>query len=520
MMPSPGRDRKAVRHPAPTGRPTLHESDRRPRVAVIGGGVAGLAAATGLAERGVEVHLLEREPWLGGRVAGWSTTLRDASEARMNRGFHAFFRQYYNLRALLRRVDPPLDGLVPVDDYPLLHRNGHRDTFAGLPRTPPWNALAFVARSPTFAWHDLTRLSPRAALPLARVTVPDIYHQLDHRDAASFLDDLGFPRAAKELAFRVFSRSFFAAPAELSAAELAVMFHLYFLGSSEGLIFDVAADCFPLVLWNPLQHHLLRLGVHVRTGHTTRSLQPGGNRRFAIEFAQGPPLHADAVVLAAGPAGLRELVAASPDLADSAWRQRIARLRSAPPFLVSRLWLDRPVAANRPAFVGTSGFGPVDNISVLERYERSAREWCHRTGGSVVELHSYALADEPSVAELRPHVLAALHEVYPETVGASVLDERHELHADCPLFPPHGFADRPGVTTPDPYLVLAGDLVRIDLPVALMERAATTGLHAANTLLARWGLRGHDLWSVPDRGRLAPLRRLASTYGQSSVQSG
>ena len=24
----------------------------------------------------------------------------------MNRGFHAFFRQYYNLRALLRRVDP------------------------------------------------------------------------------------------------------------------------------------------------------------------------------------------------------------------------------------------------------------------------------------------------------------------------------------------------------------------------------------------------------------------------------
>lgn len=43
--------------------------------------------------------------------------------------------------------------------------------------------------------------------------------------------------------------------------------------------------------------------------------------------------------------------------------------------------------------------------------------------------------------------------------------------------------DRPTVTTPDPGLVLAGDLVRTDLPVALMERAATAGLLAANTLL-------------------------------------
>jgi carotenoid phi-ring synthase / carotenoid chi-ring synthase len=65
------------------------------------------------------------------------------------------------------------------------------------------------------------------------------------------------------------------------------------------------------------------------------------------------------------------------------------------------------------------------------------------------------------------------------------------------------------VTTPDPRVVLAGDGVRCDYPVALMERAATTGLLAANRLLAGWGLAGHDLWSVPLRSRL-PLRgRLA-----------
>ncbi len=37
--------------------------------------------------------------------------------------------------------------------------------------------------------------------------------------------------------------------------------------------------------------------------------------------------------------------------------------------------------------------------------------------------------------------------------------------------------------TPHPGLALAGDGIRIDLPVALMERAATTGWSAANQLL-------------------------------------
>ena len=51
----------------------------------------------------------------------WCT---DADQVTMSRGFHAFFRQYYNLRALLRRVDPDLRSLVPVADYPLISAEG------------------------------------------------------------------------------------------------------------------------------------------------------------------------------------------------------------------------------------------------------------------------------------------------------------------------------------------------------------------------------------------------------------
>lgn len=508
----PGRDHKAVLHPPENGHDTVAHLPHRPRVAVVGGGIAGLAAAVCLAERGVEVRLLEREQYLGGRVGGWRTDLADGSTVSMNRGFHAFFRQYYNLRGLLRRADPDLTGLVSLSDYPLVHSRGYRDTFAGLPRTPPWNALAFVARSPTFTWRDVARLGKRAALPLAQVSVPETYEQLDHLDAASFLDRIRFPRAAKHLAFEVFSRSFFADSTELSAAELATMFHIYFLGSNEGLLFDVAADCFPTALWQPLHRCLRRLDARVQLGASVESVRPGSRRRFSVLLDSGEDVAADACVLATDVGGLRRLVGASPGLGDPEWRSRITRLPSAPPFLVSRLWLDRPVRADRPGFVGTSGFGPLDNISVLERYERTASDWTREHGGSVVELHAYALEGAPTVDELRPRLLAELYRLYPETAAAEIVDERHELRADCPLFPPNGFVDRPGVGTPDPNVALAGDLVRIDLPVALMERAATTGIQAANTLLSNWNTRGHALWSVPDQGRFAALRRLAPAH--------
>ncbi len=83
----PGRDRRAVLHPAPGGAGRL-DSDRH--VLVVGGGIAGLAAATVLAERGVRVTLAEATDRPGGRVAAWPL----ADGRTMSRGFHAFFRQY------------------------------------------------------------------------------------------------------------------------------------------------------------------------------------------------------------------------------------------------------------------------------------------------------------------------------------------------------------------------------------------------------------------------------------------
>lgn len=493
-MPAPGRGRCA---------------GEGPETAVVGGGIAGLAAAVALAERGVRVTLYEREPVLGGRLAGWPERLADGSTVTMSRGFHAFFRQYYNLRGLLRRADPSLSLLTGLPDYPLRHRAGLTDSFARVPRTPPWSALGFVALSPTFGWRDLARMDPRAALPLLDVRVPAVYERFDQVSAWDFLAGIRFPEAAHHLAFEVFSRSFFADPRELSAAELLVMFHIYFLGSSEGLLFDVPNEPYPAALWDPLESYLTRLGVRVEKGTPVDGVLPEEGEGLLLE-AKGRSRRYDAVVLALDPGGLRRVVGSSPRLGDAAWRGNIASLRTAPPFVVSRLWLDRPVRADRAGFLGTSGYDGLDNVSVLDRWEGEAARWAARTGGSVVELHGYAVAETADRALVQKRLLARLHEVYPETGEAGIVDVRHEWRADCPLFPVGGFRARPTVRTPHPGVMVAGDVVRTELPVALMERAATTGFLAANALLERWGVRGHPLWTVPRRGRSGVLRALAA----------
>jgi carotenoid phi-ring synthase / carotenoid chi-ring synthase len=508
----PGRDARAVCHPATPGAARF-AAESRP-VVVAGGGIAGIAAAVGLAERAVPVIIVEPHQQLGGRVRSWPVT-HGNDQVTMSRGFHAFFRQYYNLRALLRRVDPDLQSLVEVPDYPLILAGGHTDSFATIPRTPPLNIAAFVAQSPSFGFRDLAAVDVPAALELLDVDFPSTFSRYDGESATDFLDRLHFPAAARHLALEVFSRSFFAPPDDFSAGELVAMFHAYFLGSSEGLIFDVPREDYDSCLWSPLRRYLERLGAEVLTGDSVAWID-AKHEKPRIGLESGAEFEAAALVLATDLTTLRRLAVESA-LGDEAWRERAAAISAAPPFAVWRLWLNRGVAPDRPAFLGTSGFGPLDNISVLERFEEGARSWSAAHGGSVVELHAYALVEQPDERGLKDKLLAELRRAYPELQGASIVAEEWLVNDDCPLFTTGPWEQRLTINTQHPRIALAGDGIRCDFPVALMERAATTGFLAANHLLSCFGLAGHDLWTVPTRSRhrmAAPLRRLLARRSQ------
>lgn len=521
----PGLDPRAVRHPAAPPRVDADDFTHR-GVVVVGGGIAGLTAATALAERGVPVTVVESRETLGGRVRSWPIAVPhlapgdhaevpggsdgdgDGAGSSMSRGFHAFFRQYYNLRALLRRADPGLERLTPIDDYPLRLADGPTDSFANIPRTPPLSIAAFVARSPSFPVSALRRVDIGAALGLLDVSFPATYSEYDGVSAADVLDRLRFPDEARHLALEVFARSFFADPREFSGGELVAMFHTYFTGSAEGLLFDVPDAAYDESLWAPLGRYLHGLGVVVETGREVITVDEAGSGvRVALD--DGRTLEADAVVLATDRAPLQRLVAGAPWLGDDAWRDRVAGLRIAPPFVVWRLWLDRSAAAGSPPFLGTSRFGRLDNVSFIDQMETGARDWARSGGGCVVELHAYAVSPGFDEAQLRDELLTQLHRLHPELVGANAVHEEWLVSNDCPLAGTDAWADRPGVTTSDPRVVLAGDGIRCEHPVALMERAATTGWLAANALLTERGRPGHDVWTVPLRGRGQTLAHLA-----------
>lgn len=500
MIPAPSRHARPVLLPGFDGR--LRNPGQPTTAVVIGGGLAGLAAAVVLVERGVRVTVLERENFLGGRAGAWTDRLKDGTTFDMERGFHAFFRQYYNLRQLLKRVDPELGFLKPTDDYPILTPTGN-ESFAGLTHAPLFNVAKLTWRTETLGIRDLMKVNVPAALAMLRFDFGATYAAFDQVTAGAYLDSLNFPPLARQRLLHVFAHSCFNPQADMSAADLLQMLHFYFTANYDGLVFDVADRPFSRGIFQPLGALLGRLGADVRLGVSGRALERRDGDRWVVETDQ-EPLTADLVVLATEVPGVKAIVGASRGLDDADWRRQVDSLRVTNAFAVWRLWLDRPVTRGRSGFAGTAGVGPLDNISVYENLEDESRAWATRTGGSVVELHAYALPAGFDEADLRRQLLQGLHTLYPETAAASLIEERFLLRQDCPAFAPGSHALRPEVRTPFRGLSLAGDFVQLPFPSALMERAASAGMLAANTLLGDRGVAPEPLWSVAVRGPLAP----------------
>lgn len=202
----------------------------------------------------------------------------------------------------------------------------------------------------------------------------------------------------------------------------------------------------------------------LHTGTAVESVAVGGSRRLQVHTAEGAADRRRR----RGAGGRSGRATANrrriTELGDDDWRQRVADIWLAQPFMVQRLWLDSPVDPGRPPFLGTGGLEPVDNISVVSNYERQAAEWARdarRFGGRGALLLGRG---GPGVGccgrRTAEAMLARLHQLYPETARAGIVAERLLLKQDCPLFSPGSFARRPTVDTGVPGLMLAGDGIR------------------------------------------------------------
>ncbi|HYX58021.1 MAG TPA: FAD-dependent oxidoreductase [Streptosporangiaceae bacterium] len=491
----------------------------RPRVVVAGGGIAGASAAVILAERGIPVVLCEAADRLGGRLGAHPRTLPDGTVQWVDHGFHGFFRQYYNWRQILRRISPgPAPLLHPLGSYPVVSARWPDEEFDRLPPAPPLSILALTLRSPSLRLRELARADHAVGLSLLGFDADRTYAHLDQLSAEQLLAALRLPERARVMLFNVFAHSFFNDAAVMSAAELVAMFHFFFLANPEGLGMDAPHADYSSAIWAPLRRYLEQRGTQIRTGTPVTAIDGGRPGPWRVHTGTGGMLTAEEVVLATDAGMAARILAASPRATSG--DQRLAAVaaqpRTGPPYAVARYWLDGDVRPERAPFTSIADPGVLDSVTLYHRFEAGARSWHERTGGSVIELHAYACPPGVAAAELGATMLAELGRLWPETRRLRQVDQYCQVGTDAAGFPVGGHASTPGVRTAVPGLTLAGDWVATPFPSALMERAAATGIGAANTILSARGYRTEPVWSVPPRGILA--RRWAAAMRRQAAQ--
>jgi len=440
------------------------------RIAVIGGGLAGLAAAVRLVESGAEVELFEARGRLGGRASSFHE--RDAA-VWVDHCQHVGMGCCHRLLALCRTIgrpdffrrDPLLRFVDPAGRvFPFC---GRRRWPAPLHLGPAFLGLGFLG------WRDRWSIG-RALLALARLGDSP---ENDDCSMAQWLRSRGASESSLRRFWSVVLVSALSETLEGVSLEAArKVFVDGFLSAPDA--YELLLPAFPLgELSESVGAWLEARGARIHRG-------------TAVERLAGTDVAVTGVVVARPNGGeqclpFSTVVLATPwhrvpTLAGSAaFAGRLATLfeqleRFEPAAITSiHLWLDRPVIPWPHAVL-------VDRLS----------HWIFHHGGGAAE-HYYQVVISAthrdvarSVEEWEAAVLADLRAVFPAAAAASVLRSRVVTQPRAVFRPSPGLGrHRPSAATVVSGLYLAGDWTDTGWP-ATMEGAIRGGEQAASAVQA------------------------------------
>jgi len=255
---------------------------------VVGGGLAGLAAAYELSQRGVAVTLIERSPQLGGKIASWDIQVGGES-LRMEHGFHGFFPQYYNLFRLVDELSIR-QNFKPLNFYSVVYKDNYApEVFRPSHSAFPWNVIDLaISSSNRLKWGiNLAKLKHLEVFrEITGFSSPATFERLDNISVAEWVAQ-DFPRGLYDLYFLPFAKSSLNSPDVMSAGELMQFFHFYFFGNPEGLAFNGTCQDMGRSLVDPIVAAIEAQGGRVLTQAMVSKLRWDAGKIADITFQQG-----------------------------------------------------------------------------------------------------------------------------------------------------------------------------------------------------------------------------------------
>jgi squalene-associated FAD-dependent desaturase len=431
---------------------------------VIGGGLAGLAAAIACQDAGVRVTLLESRARLGG--ATWSTERRGLV---VDNGQHVFLRCCTAYLAFLRRLGV-MDRVVlqPRLSVPVREPGGRTSWIRRSALPAPGHLAPSLLRFAPLSFGERLRAA-RTTLRLRALDLAD--PALDMRRFGDWLRAQGESDAAIDGFWDLLIRPTLNRPAREASLALATkVFQTGLLTAADGA--DVGWSAVPLQLLHadPAERLLREAGADVRRRAKVTRLEPAGPGRRAAVWVAGERLEADALILAVPHDDAAELLPRGGKVDPEA----LAGL-GVSPILNLHVVFDRPVL-DLP-FVAALG-SPLQWI--FDRSESAGLKGAQYLAVSISAADEY---DGLSVEALRAIFLRAFHELLPASRSAALRDffvtrEPAATFRQVPGTKPL----RAGTDSGWPGLALAGAWTDTGWP-ATMEGAVRSGVAAAQRTL-------------------------------------
>ncbi|WP_437231222.1 hydroxysqualene dehydroxylase HpnE [Planctomicrobium sp. SH661] len=456
-----------------------------PKVAVVGGGLAGIAAATALAQAGLKVTLLETRQALGGRA----TSYTDAeSGAVIDNCQHVSMGCCTNLRHLCTslQIDTSFET---QDELYFISPSGIQTTFRADPLPAPFHLTRAFWRMPELTFSDKWRFA-HAVRKLASSSPDSLAGQNFH----AWLKRNG---QSDELIRNVWEVVLVSALSEsldrIDAVYARKVMVDGFLTNSSGWKVEIPRISLDELYSDRTLSALQLLGVEVHCQARVASIVSSSRMVQSLLLQDGREIIADQFVLAVPQHQLGVLLSTQPALHPLS--QQIEQIQTAPITSI-HLWFDRPVMTLPHAvLVGRLGQWV---------FARGTGQTPRGTGYLYqVVISASRHLHEMTQQQVVDHVVEELQSIWPDAAAATLLHHRMITERRAVFSVAPGIDHlRPTQQTAIGNLQLAGDWTQTGWP-ATMEGAVRSGYLASANILHSYGISAPAVQPDLPRGWLA-----------------